>query len=94
MDNYDKIRAMDFDEFAAWLDENVPVDGAPWTMWFDENYCRKCDIVKTKYDFGLEECEVECSYCEVNGECRFIPEKSVAESNLEVIKLWLMREAR
>ena len=88
-----KLTEEEFDKIAEWLDENIPVDGAPWTMWFDENYCRKCDIIKTKYDFGSGEREVECSYCEINGECRFIPDKSVADSNLEVIKLWLAQEA-
>ena len=43
-----KLTEEEFDKIAEWLDENVPVDGAPWTMWFDENYCRKCDIIKTK----------------------------------------------
>lgn len=89
MNNWDKIRSMDFDEFAAWLDENVIMDTAPWTLWFDENYCQKCQNIITTYNFGDYEREAECTYCEVNGDCRFFPGKSVSNGNLDVIKLWL-----
>ena len=99
---FEKIRSMDIDELAEWLDENGQFDGSPWMKWWDENYCQKCDPIEchyteTKEKLGFEpfyERSIECAWCELEHKCKFFPEmKDVPDSN-EIVKMWLESEIK
>ena len=103
MTNLEKIKNMDLERFANWLDENGQFDDSPWSNWFSKNYCDKCESIKCKYVDAEEKLgfspyarysgEVECSYCEVYGKCRFFEHLEDIPDNSEIIKMWLEEEA-
>ena len=90
MNNFAKLKLMDIDNLAEWLDQNVAFDGAPYMFWFDQKYCKNCDSIVCKYEDGTR--EFDCSYCEINDKCRFFPELKKAPDSLEIVKMWLEAE--
>lgn len=101
MNNFEQLKAMAFEEFAEWLDKNCVFDSAPWTKWFAENYCDKCEAIKCKYDRAEEllgitshRSEIECAYCELEKTCKFFQDLDDIPNSLETIKMWLMEEYR
>lgn len=105
MTNLEKIKEMPIKELAEWLDENGMFDNSPWSNWFNEHYCEKCESVKCKYEeaektvgftpylFGDYSGDLECAYCEIENKCRFFPELDDVPDNKEVIEMWLIEEA-
>lgn len=90
MTKFEKIKSKNIDEFAEWLDKHGAYDYSAWSLWWDENYCSKCEPV-TDYveEFGKE---CECAWCEINGKCKFFQELDDIPENKYVIKLWLETE--
>ena len=89
------------EELAEWLDKNGQFDTAPWTIWFDQKYCKGCD----KLTVTMEEYKrvfgcvgfgntVDCAYCEWKGKCRFFPEMDEVPDGKEIIKMWLEMETK
>ena len=106
MTNLEKIKNMDIDILAAWLDEHGMFDHSPWSEWWDKNYCSKCESVECSYADAEEKLSLtpfynetfECAYCELADEngitrCRFFPELDGVPDNETVIKMWLEEEA-
>lgn len=106
MTNLEKIKDMDIDTLAAWLDENGMFDGSPWLNLFNEKYCEKCESIECSYVDAKEKLGLtpfydesfECAYCELADEngvkrCRFFPELDDVPDNKEMIKMWLNEEA-
>lgn len=77
---------MDIDKLAKWLNENCG-DDADWILWFDKNYCQKCEGIS----IDGSACG-DYAYCEVNKKCKFFPEMDSAPSCKEIVKLWLESE--
>ena len=99
MNNFEKIKNMSFEEFAEWLYEHGMVDNTPWTKWFNETYCDKCESIIIKAEeveevLGIKPFyneEYNCDYCEVYEDCcKFFPEGY--PSNKDIIKMWLKVE--
>ena len=88
---FDKFRQMSIDELTDYIDKYGAFDNAPWSWWFDEIYCQNCPDIMCKY--GSSNREFPCSYCELNGKCKFFPEYGEAPSNKEIIKMWLESES-
>ena len=103
MTNLEKIKNMPIDELADWLDKNSMFDNSPWMNLFNEKYCAKCESIKCKYVDAEEKLgfspyarysgEVECSYCEIYGKCRFFENLEDVPDNKEMIKMWFEEEA-
>jgi len=107
MTNLEKIKNMDLDQLAEWLDKHGMFDHSPWNDWWDKNYCSKCEPIECHYadakeKLGIEpyfhDDTVECAYCELADEsgitrCRFFPDMNDVPNNVEVIKMWLEKEA-
>ena len=87
MNNFERLQSMSIEDLAKWLDENGQFDTAPWTIWFDQKYCKNCPDVKCRYEDG--EREFTCAWCEVNDGCKFLPDAKEMPDNFEVIKMWL-----
>ena len=87
---FDKFKSMDIDEMAEWLDEYGQFDSLPWLLWFDEKYCNNCADIMCKYEDG--EREFPCSYCALNGNCKFFPNLDETPDNKMVTKMWLESE--
>lgn len=87
MTNYEYITHTSLDKMAEWLDEYGQFDGSPWTAWFDKTYCKNCPDIMCKYEDGIR--EFPCSYCELNGKCKFFPEYNKIPDNKMTIKMWL-----
>lgn len=89
MNNFEKIKSMNIDEFTKWLDRiHAQYDETPWSDWFDENYCQKCEpetgyIDDKKYDF---------SWCELNDQCKYFEDLDDIPDCEYIIKLWLESE--
>ena len=99
MTNFEILKAKSIDELAEWLDENGQFDGAPWTEWFDVNYCKKCDPITCKVkstSIGITplfpEQEIDVSYCELEKKCKFFPDSEGIPDMKDIIKLWLKAE--
>ena len=85
MNIFEKVKSMeDIDEFADFLYKYVNMDNAPWTEWFDEKYCQRCEPeIKDGQEWG---------YCELHGKCRFFENMSKQPTEKQVIKMWLENE--
>lgn len=100
MTQFDKLKLMNTDEFAEWLDENGMFDGSPWMNWFDKNYCQKCESIKCKYTDAVEKLDIfpfndnsiECAYCELEHKCKYFPDMEEVPDMKYIIKLWLNSE--
>ena len=100
MTNFEHLKNMSIAELAEWLDVHGQFDTSPWQEWFSQVYCNKCEPIKCKYAdaeerFGftlLYSREIECSYCELEGRCKFFPDLDDIPSNIETIKMWLNKE--
>lgn len=90
MTRFEKIRQMNIDEFAAWLDDHGEFDGSPWLSWWNDTYCKKCDPVMGRYADSNK--DMEFSWCELNDGCRFFPEKEFVPDMKQIIKMWLESE--
>lgn len=95
MTNFEKIKSMSIEEFSEWLDKYGSFDGSPWMDWFSKKYCNNCENIMVKYPnkSGVR-CgkEFPCSYCELNGNCRFFQDLEETPNNEEIIKMWLGNE--
>ena len=99
MNNFEMLTSKSIDELAEWLNENCQSDVAPWSWWFDENYCKKCEPSTCKIEatiIGLEplypEQKVDCAYCELENKCKFCPEATGIPDTKMIIKMWLKEE--
>ena len=84
---FDKFKSMNIDEMAEWLDKYGTSDNSPWMSWFDQKYCKRCEDIMCKYEDGKR--EFLCSYCELNGNCKFFPNLDEVPDNKMSIKMWL-----
>lgn len=99
MNNYNKFTSMNIQELSTWLDKYGQFDGSPWTTWFDNTYCSKCegievaakDTIKILGFKSFCKSSVECSYCEIHHTCRFFPGRAVP-NNRDIIEMWLQKE--
>jgi hypothetical protein len=60
MTNFDKLKSLDIDMFAKWLERNGRWDDSPWDRWFNQKYCQQCEPVVKIIDGFLgegRECE-------------------------------------
>ena len=46
MTNYEYIMSMSVEELASFLNKHNEVDRTPWDDWFDENYCKNCEVIE------------------------------------------------
>ena len=99
MTNFEKFKSMTIDEMSDWLDKHGQFDCSPWSKWFSKKYCDRCESIKCKYADAEEKLgfspdthysgEIECSYCEIYGKCRFFEELEDIPDNREIIRMWL-----
>lgn len=89
MNNFDKVKSKNIDEFAEWLDKHG--DDCSWVEWFSKNYCSKCEPVMCHYENSEQ--EFPCCWCELHdNKCKFFPELDEAPDNKQIIKMWLENE--
>jgi len=106
VNNFENLKKMSLEDFAAWLDENGMFDNSSWTNWFAKKYCDNCESIECRYVEAKEKLgitpfyddTIECAYCELADEsgikrCRFFPDLDDIPNNREVIKMWLEEEA-
>ena len=99
---YNQFRSMSLEELAEWLDNHGQHDGSPWMIWFDKNYCSKCESIKIKKEnsksvLGFElmfSDETTCSYCEVYKKCKYFQDKDETPNNADIIKMWLEEQVK
>lgn len=86
----EKIKSMNTYELADWLDEYIEVYSAPWTKWFDKNFCKKCyaEIIHNAYT----DRDMEYSWCKLNDKCKFFKELDDIPSDKQIIRMWLNSE--
>lgn len=91
MTKFEQIKPETIEEMVELLDKYGVYDNAPWTMWFDKEYCRKCEDVLCRYEDGAR--EFGCAWCELYDRCRFFPGQSSTPDNKQIIRMWLESEA-
>jgi hypothetical protein len=99
MTKFDEFKSMSIEELVDWLDEHGEYDGSPWGEWFTNNFCNNCPAIECTYAeyWGKPEAsqhKVLCAYCELEDKCKFFPELDHNPDNKEIIKMWLMLEAK
>ena len=88
---FEKIKSMNINEFADYLNECWIHDNDPSMEWWNEKYCNNCESVNAYFEYINR--EMECAWCEINGEkCKFFPEFVTTPNSKEIIKLWLESE--
>ena len=94
MNNFEKLKSLDIDVFAKWLECNGRWDDSPWDRWFNQKYCQQCEPVMQTIDSFLGESrECEFAWCEINKTCRFCPDDEKGPTAKDVVRLWLEAEA-
>ena len=93
MTNYRKIKSMNIEDLASFLDNCSSFENAPWTIWFNQTYCENCESITCKYESELlgESGKVECAYCELEHKCKFFLHFDDIPSPKEICKLWLKK---
>lgn len=93
MNQFEKIKLMDIDDFAEWLDEHGAYNDSAWDKWFDDNYCQKCE---TEYIYSERfDRELPCGWCEIhNDKCKFFKDMDSVPDNRQIIKMWLESEVK
>ena len=88
---FEKIKSMNIDEFAEWLDAYGTWDGGcPWIKWFDSTYCQNCEPVLVKAEDCYYNKDMEFAWCELNDEkCKFFPDLDEVPDGKQIVKLWL-----
>ena len=89
---FDKLKSMNINELAEWLNEYGELDGSPWMSWFSKLYCNNCTVIMCKYEDGKK--EFPCSYCELNDKCKFFPNLDDIPDDKMIIKMWLESEVK
>lgn len=92
MNNFEKLKSMSVEELAEWLDKYLSFEEAPHMVWFNENYCEKCESIMCHYENSTHEFPV--SHCELNHKCRYFPEMSEVPSGKEIVKMWFKMEVK
>ena len=88
---FDNITNKNIDELSDWFNSYTISDYSPWLIWWDENFCKKCDV---EHSYTKEFGKVECAWCELNGKCKFFKEMNEIPNNKQVIKMWLQSECK
>lgn len=90
MNNFERLRSMSVEELVTWLDANGMWDNSPWSLWFDQKYCKNCEDIMYKLP---DDCrEFPCAYCEIYYNCRFFQDKEDVPDSKEIVKMWLESE--
>ncbi len=88
--NFEKIKNMNIDEFAEWLDKHDSWENTPWMEWWNNTYCKNCEPVIGIFVDSWKESEF--AWCELYGKCRFFQELDKTPDSLLMAKLWLESE--
>ena len=92
MNNFEKLKSLDMEQCAEWLDTNGMWDYSPWSQWFDSTYCKQCEPVEAtvKDDFGERKCDF--AWCELEHKCRYFTDREDVPDCKVIIKMWLEAE--
>lgn len=91
MNNFEYLKSLTLDEFTEWLDKYGQFDGAPWSDWFNETYCKKCEPIDCQsLDPAFEGYKMKCAYCELEGNCKYFKDLLEAPDNKKILELWLL----
>ena len=91
---FEKIKAMDIDEFAQWFDKHCANDTDQCIDWWNKTYCENCEpeIVKCiNPDTYIT--DMECAWCELHDKCKFFQNIDGMPDSLQITKLWLESES-
>lgn len=84
---FENIKSKNVDELVEWIVKNGAYDNAQWEVWFNNNYCKKCEVV---IDYTYKEyLSHEFSWCELHNKCRFFQNMDRVPDRKQVIELWL-----
>lgn len=92
---FEKIKAMNIDEFAEWFDKHCSHDTDPCINWWNDTYCSNCKPEIAKYTDSDEDDEFACdefAWCELHGKCKFYQDMNETPDTLQMTKLWLESE--
>ena len=81
---------MSVEELSKRIGTHGQFDNSPWMSWFDQKYCKNCESIMCHYEDSTH--EFPCSYCELNGNCKFFPNLDETPDNKRIIKMWLELE--
>lgn len=86
------FESLSIDEFVDWLDEHGSIKDSPWLDWWDKTYCENCE---PEYDYlPFYNKKIECSFCELNGKCRYFQDMNDVPDNKQIIKMWLLSDSK
>lgn len=89
---FESFKTKNIDELTEWLADNWSSCEAPWTMYFDEKYCKKCEGVMARVEGYYS--EMEFGYCELYDKCRFFEDADIDDvlDDKFAIKMWFESE--
>lgn len=87
MTQFEKFKNMDIDQLTEWMDKHGQFDGSPWMSWFDHKYCKNCECIMCHHVDS--EHKFPCSWCELEGKCKYFPDLDETPDNKMIIKIWL-----
>lgn len=87
---FNDINSMNIDNFAEWFDKHCAHDDDPAITWWNDTYCKNCEPVIGRYEDS--NVNMEFSWCEIYGKCKFFQDLDSVPDTLQMTKLWLESE--
>lgn len=89
MNKFDWLQQKDVQNLAEFLVDIDCIENQPWTKWFDDKYCNKCESIEMHYPNSF--CTFEVAPCEI-GECPFGISINDIDP-IDIVKMWLESES-
>lgn len=90
MTKFEKIKSMNIDEFAEYLNKYWIHDNDPCIKWWNNNYCNNCEPELSEgFELGRKQ---EFAWCELHSKCKFFEDMNRIPSCMQTIKMWLESE--
>ena len=93
MNNFEYLKSLTLDDLVEWLDKYGQFDGAPWSDWFDTEYCSQCESIEVEVP-AFNNTKAKCAYCELENKCKYFPCLDKVPDLKEILKMWLYLERK
>lgn len=85
MTNFEYIQAMPQEDFVEFINKYCCIDDSPWTLWFDDKYCKNCPSL-------IDECNGKSfAWCESHRGCMFFPDLGIL-TDKDILIMWLKQK--
>ena len=90
MTNREWLQSADLDTLVNFLHSIDSFEDSPYIESWDNKYCSQCESIICTY--ANSDRKIPCSFCELEGYCKFFPDLDHIPDYADMIRLWLAEE--